>query len=404
MNKKNYQTYKPYNMRFANTKQIIKLVRDSKHYLSRAEIGRKINLSPPVVSEIVNILLEKNIIIETKKQKKNNKNKVGRKPILLKMNPNCCFIIGILINKNKITLALVNSLGNVKVEKEIDYELCSSEECIPLLKNVITNLMEENKISNKKLLGINIALPGAVDKSSGKIKLAPTIKQWEDTVIDKKLENYFNCKINIENSVNAAVMGEKWKGKFKKDINAVFIKIGQSIGSGILINGDLYKGNENLAGEVGFITTKREHIIKNKEDVGPFEKNYGIDAIIKECKNIINLNNVSTNEEKLDIILKYSKKGNKDIETILKDSCDHIAILIANVINILNPSKVAIGGEYIKIAEYYLSDIKETVSNIVPSRPEIIISELGEKVFYLGAIAGQMKNIEDDILINLVNE
>ncbi|MFW6269324.1 MAG: ROK family transcriptional regulator [Bacillota bacterium] len=384
-------TMRPSNIREENMKQIVKVIRESDKLLSRAQIAREISLSPPSVSKIINILIEKNILNE--KKEGNSSVNGGRRPILLEINKNCGNLVGVFIERGRITVILTDIKGNIIDKKDIEYDEKKQFDRVEYLINNIQDLLVNNDISEEKILFIGISVSGIFDAREGGIKLAPNIKRWEGIPIKRKFNEKFNCKIYIENKNNLAVLGERWKGKLNGCKNAIHINVDKGIGAGILINGEIYDGNNNIAGEVGFMVSDKENISRNKDDYGSFEKICSTRFIVKKARKLLNDNDII-----FDDIIKELKKDNPEIREMLKEVCQQLAIVIGNIICVLNPEKVVINGQFKEIAREFEEYINNIISQIVPTNPEIIFSELGRKSFYLGSIRKGLDSIEDNLI------
>jgi predicted NBD/HSP70 family sugar kinase len=386
-----YNGLRPSDIREENIKQIIKLFRSSEELYSRAEIARKLSLSAPSVSSIVNKLIKANVLYE--REEGTSGNLGGRKPILLDLNKDCGYIIGVHIEYEQITIVLANISGIIKDKTTLIYEEDKNFICNDFLVNGIKNFLIKNNVKIKQVLSIGIVLPGIFDTKEKRVKFAPNISRWQNTPIKEVVEEAFECKVKIENAVNAAVLGERWKGKIIGNKDAIYIKIDKGIGAGILIDGYLFKGFANVAGEIGFMLTDRDYIPEHKNNFGAFENYFGIKAILNRAKILLNDDNL--NFDKLTGLI---KDGNEELFNIIEDVAINIGITIANITCVINPQIVVIGGEFVKIAPLFISKIKDIIDRTVPIPPDVVISELGEKVYYLGAIVQALEGIEDDIL------
>ncbi|MFW6270116.1 MAG: ROK family protein [Bacillota bacterium] len=224
-------------------------------------------------------------------------------------------------------------------------------------------------------------------------QFAPNIEIWEDIALKKKLNQEFDCQVSVENAVNAAVLGEKWQGKLNGCKNEIYLKLDKGIGAGILINNSLYRGGNSIAGEVGYMVSDKEYISSQKNGYGSLESVCSTKFIVKKAEKILGKDNIS-----FEVVIDEIKKGNKKLNALIEEINELIAVAIANIICVINPEKVVLGGEFTEIAQSYKTDIMEIISRIVPSVPKLIFSELGNKVFYLGAIVQGLENIEENLV------
>lgn len=385
----NQKSYKPLNIRHENIKQLIKLLKNSERKLSRADIARKLSLSTPSVSSIVNVLIDSEIILETDDESKANN--VGRKPILLKLNENCGYILGVLISQEKIKIVLANYMGKIIAEEDFYYQ-DSKRESLDLLIESIDKQLKDFKIDQSKLLSISISFPGVYDQNKQEIKFAPHSGGWQNKPIIKTLSQEYDCQIKMENNVNTAVLGEKWKGKIANKNNAVYLKIGNGVAAGIIINKELYRGYNCLAGEVGFSVTDSDQFNDKIVDSGSFEQRFNTNNLIKKIQQQFNITAGSFNEIKKELASK------SDFNDFINNINTNIAMLLINIFSILNPEVIVIGGEYTELINDYISEIKSRVKKSVPFASDILVSELGEEVYVLGSIANSIQGLERQLI------
>lgn len=385
----NQKSYKPLNIRHENIKQLIKLLKNSERKLSRADIARKLSLSTPSVSSIVNVLIDSEIILETDDESKANN--VGRKPILLKLNENCGYILGVLISQEKIKIVLANYMGKIIAEEDFYYQ-DSKRESLDLLIESIDKQLKDFKIDQSKLLSISISFPGVYDQNKQEIKFAPHSGGWQNKPIIKTLSQEYDCQIKMENNVNTAVLGEKWKGKIANKNNAVYLKIGNGVAAGIIINKELYRGYNCLAGEVGFSVTDSDQFNDKIVDSGSFEQRFNTNNLIKKIQQQFNITAGSFNEIKKELASK------SDFNDFINNINTNIAMLLINIFSILNPEVIVIGGEYTELINDYISEIKNRVKKSVPFASDILVSELGEEVYVLGSIANSIQGLERQLI------
>ncbi|RCW55368.1 ROK family protein [Halanaerobium sp. ST460_2HS_T2] len=395
MNNKKRKSYKPLNIRHENIKQLVKLLKNSNKKLSRADIARELSLSTPSVSSIVSVLIDNDIIIETDDE--SLENTVGRKPILLKLNEDCGYLLGVLISEKKLTIALANYLGEI-IKEESFYYKDNNKKSLEFLIDCIGQLLKTNEINLDRLLSISISFPGVYDHDQQEIKFAPHSGDWQNKPIISCLSEEYNCQVKMENNVNTAVLGEKWQGKIANKNNSVYLKIGNGIAAGIIINGQLYRGYNSLAGEVGFSVTDHSQLNDTVTDSGSFEQRFNTDIILKKINENFGIEISDFNN------LQNYTKSNPKINSYIKNTNQNITMLLINLISILNPEVIVIGGEYSQILTHYIEDLEKRILKNVPFAAKILVSELGEGVYVLGAIANSLQDIERQLVKNYFME
>src|SRR5918996_1827167 len=128
-------------------------------------------------------------------------------------------------------------------------------------------------------MAVAVGTPGVVDPASGRIALAPQLPGWEGLELRQELGRSFRCPVLVENEVRLSVLAERWQGAAQGIDDAVYIQIGVGIGGGILIGGELYRGADGAAGEIGYLPYPYDSPLANGP--GPFEHSAGGSAFAR---------------------------------------------------------------------------------------------------------------------------
>lgn len=231
-----------------NQTGILDLIRIHKS-ISRADLSKLTGLSPTAIGGIVSGLLEAGYITEVGI----GKSKGGRRPMLLELKPQSFYSIGIDVDTNYLRLVLMDITSKVIDERLVNVpQTLFFEVIIKEIANKTFEIMKDNNIEVKKLLGVGVSIPGMIDSRGGKVILAPNLG-WENVDIIEKLTELINLPVFIENEAMASAICEYWVGACQGTKNFVCINIMSGIGSGIFIDGKPYRGAGGTTGEVGHI-------------------------------------------------------------------------------------------------------------------------------------------------------
>lgn len=328
--------------------------------ISRADIANITGLNKSTVSSIVDELIKEGFV----KEEGPGISKGGRKPIILNINNNAGCIIGIDLDVNYILIVLTDLLANILWEKKVDIKIGESQDAI--IEQLIT-LIDEAILNApdtvRGILGIGIGVPGIVDYKRGIILMAPNLK-WNNVELKKIIEDRFNIKVHIDNEANVGAIGEKWFGTGTKENNLVYVSAGIGIGTGIIINGELYRGAVGLAGEMGHMTIDINDHDCRCGNIGCWE-NYASEKALTGYLNVllllgnednyINKNNIEMLTA-LDIIA-YGQKGSLLAIKSLKEIGEKLGIGIVNIINTFNPDLVIIGNTLSLAGDLILNEV-----------------------------------------------
>jgi N-acetylglucosamine repressor len=366
--------------------------------ISRAKISRDINVSPPAVSRIIEKLIANEYVVETNKQQ----TKSGKRPTLLAINRHKGFLLGIDLGGENVKMALMDYSGEI-VKRYSGPNISNHMAITDVLKNEISRVFIDTKNAYQGVLppqikSICIAIPANVDSASGKVISAPLYGSWQDIDLKKEVQSEFKVPVFVENNVSLAAWGEKKKGIGRNVSNVVFLEISNGIRAGIIINNTLLKGEDNYAGEVGFTIAETENIgfkIINKGFLEKFASVIGIKkraekAIIDGRKSMIEkLAGIDPDGISPAIIFEACSKGDKLAKEVIENAVKLLSVAIINLILVLNPKVIIIGGYIINMPhkdKLFIDPIKKNIKQTIPFKvPGIEISELGNDAAIIGA-------------------
>lgn len=220
-------------MRQKNEKMILSLI--NQNPLSRADISKITGLTRAAVTIITDELLGKGLITEMPTKSAN----VGRQPVLLLLNHDAMYTVGINIAREEITVAIADLGGDIAAE--VKYPSMNPVEFEENIKQIIDTLLQKTGIPNEKIYGIGVVTPGPVDTENQKILNPPNFKKWHNVSVADKLKN-LDFDIYHENVSNGTALAEKYFGAAKGVSNFMALLVDTGIGSGIVINHELFAG------------------------------------------------------------------------------------------------------------------------------------------------------------------
>lgn len=389
-------SYGPKLVREYNELNILRFIKNEGP-ISRADLAKRYKISKAAVSEIIAHLLQQGYIREVGIG--NSTSLGGRKPILLDFNPKAGYAIGIEIKRDHAHVALGDLNAMIYEKQLINYKSGSPlKNLLGFIFKIIESFQDLPWVKNAKPIGIGVAIPGLINYEVGKIQESDSLKSWQGYPIKKTFEDHFGIETIIENDVKAISLGECRFGNGKNVNNIVYLWIGDGIGAGIIINGELYRGVSASAGEVGFY--ELGCFIRNFDDFKLLyngQKNFGE---ILSSKVLINgalyglqngyANMMDADDITLDSILGQAEANNPLAVELLKEYGTLIGVICINLINTLNPELILIGGHSFTQNKLLLKFIKEKVRKDVlrtPSRAVHVKSAmLHEDAGILGAI------------------
>ena len=335
--------------------------------ISRAELARELCISKSAMTENVSSLLDIGIIREVGAGVAMSTG--GRKPIMLKFNKNYQYIIAIELNFEDPIFVLGNLRGETlnKITVAISND-SGYEERLELVVNAANRLLSTAELSTKDLAIIAISCPGVFDPENRNYYAESHFANWKMGDLSRQLEELFETQVLVVNDVNAAAVGEFNSGAGKDAKNLVYISGGQGFGAGVIINGELYLGSTNRAGE-----------ISNSIPAGPLGLvngkfgNLGYSVNIRALKEYICAKAPQKTKDAFAALGKNPDSiGFKDIlrvwrggDKFLRQREEEISVIngaaISNIISLLNCDLVILGGDYVAFQSQMLPTINRVV-------------------------------------------
>ncbi len=351
-----------------NQENVLETIR-SEQPISRADIARKLNLSRSTVSSIVEELIAKKFVFEVGRG--NSTAEGGRRGIELGFNPRNGFGVGIDIGGTKILIDISDLDGNIIYREK--RKTTNDAEAIAFM---IRNSLQSASVAEGDVIAIGFGVPGITDSVRGVIVEAPAL-QWTNYRFREEMQRRFGIPVFVNNDVNCAALGERWLGAARHTDDLVFIAIGTGVGSAIVANGSLVQGHSFMAGEIAYFVTEEDMARQRHNQFGDFG--------LFESK--ISGGSLSESGYSAEIVFSEYEKGNARVIPIIERYIATLSMGIANIVSLLNPEKVIIGGGVSQSMQNVLPLIRETVGRLTPVKTTIDLSGLGENSAAIGAIA-----------------
>ena len=317
-------------------------------------------------------------------------------------------VIGVDFGGTKILAGVFDAkfecIGRARVSTKADR---GTDEVIGRIARCVREAVEECDLDLKQIKTIGIGAPGAVDSQSGKVIFAPNLG-WNDVPLKKELEKLLERPVLLENDCNVCTLGVYEVELKAKPRDVVGIFLGTGIGGGLILEGKLYSGFNRTAGEIGHMVLEVSGPKCGCGNKGCFEALASRTAIFRKIKEAVKEGQKTLLTEMLGPELedlrsgdlrKAIKRGDKFVEHIVEEAAEYTGIAVSNLINILNPEVVVIGGGLMEqLEDEMLAIIVETAMDYaMPGTTkgiEIIATRLGDDAGITGGAVLARKHAE----------
>jgi glucokinase-like ROK family protein len=382
-------------VRRMNRSIILEVFRTQKT-LSRARLADETGLNPSTVSAIIGELIQENLIRETDLIQSST----GRPGRLLEINPDGGCALGIEINVDYIALIVTDFAANViwRTRQPSDPE-SGQDAIMSQVLDLAKQASDFIKSRSCSLLGVGVGVPGLVDVTSGLLRIAPNL-HWENVPVREVLATHFNCPIYVENEANAAALGEYYFGAVRNIKNFIYLSSGVGLGSGIVIDGKLFRGMFGYAGEAGHMTLDINGDLCGCGKRGCWETFVGPRAVEQRVRRSIRegaksiLSEMANGDLKnivFDDVVQAAYTYDPIAMNALSEVAFYLGIGIANLVNLFNVEVIVLGGALNSVSSLLLQDVERVVhaNTLVLAKDQfkIIPSAHGSDACVMGAIA-----------------
>ncbi len=379
-------------MRQINKKYILKKI-FFEGYIDRASLVRASGLSGGTVTKIVSELIEDKLLMEIGEGDSSG----GRKPILLRINPDRGCITGIKIGVGYLKFSVSNLAGEILFSKEMDTgSSFTPDDLISTIIVFLSEVLPEHGIDIASVIGIGIASSGVVDTKRGIIKDS-FLLNWKDVEISEMVKKETGVNCYVMNDVDSFAKSHLWKGNASEYKNSIFLTLGTGIGGAITTNGNLHWGSGGV-GEIGHMTVSKNGTPCSCGSSGCLESEISFGALVNkiiensECDELhITKDKLKNNESfEMEFIRKSISLDHRTAEKIFAEMAILLGIAIKNLINILAPEYFLIGGEGLEFKDMFLAQSIEYAKNNCFGRlaDDVVfeIDTLGKDAWIMGCI------------------
>jgi glucokinase len=312
-----------------------------------------------------------------------------------------CPLLGIDLGGTKILAGVVGTEGRILArakrktrgdrgpQKTFDRVVATAQEAI-----------EEANLAREDLAGAGIGAPGQIDFRTGTIIYAPNLG-WRDMPLRRRLSEALGMEVVLENDANAVAVAEHTWGQGQGVDDLVAISVGTGIGAGIILGGKLRHGFNGTAGEIGHTVIDQDGPAWPASNRGCLEAMASRTAIAKRLARAVKKGaktdlavDADGNADAIrsGLLRDAAAAGDKRVLKELRESARLIGIAVGNVVNLINPEMIVLGGGLIEACgEFMIDRIDQTArEHAIANAAEnvkIVCSELGDDAGLLGAAA-----------------
>lgn len=265
------------------------------------------------------------------------------------------YYVGIDLGGTSIKLGIIDVAGNIIAKEESPTPHHKYQETLQLFVEMINR----TGIPIKEIAGIGIGVPGFVDTKQGLVHELVNVG-WKNAYLKNDLEEILNIPVFVDNDANLAALGEVWQGAGKGAKNLLLITIGTGIGAGVIVDGQIYHGNSDMAGEIGHLTVKPTNGKQcNCGKLGCLETEASATAILNYVNDEINKGSMTVvnNQPTVKDIFVASSKGDLIATKAIENASYYLGLALSQISHVIAPDMILIGGGVSQAGDQILNPI-----------------------------------------------
>ena len=366
-------------LRGLNLETVLAVAMQHEGPFTRAELIRATGLSAPTVGTLVSQLMQIGVVSDLGA----GPSRGGRRPSSMEFNSRHGYVAGIDLGPTRTRLALADLRGERLADRIMPTpQRLGPQALLARIAGALRALMEETGVPPSRLVAVGAGAPGAVDRGRGLVTSAPNLQGWTQVPMRDLLEAALSAPVQVENDVNLAVLGEHWRGAARGHDTCAFVFVGTGVGAGILIGGELHRGHHYMAGEIGVMCMGPQYVDVDYGERGCFETLAGLHGLAERWPQASRQDPAGW----VAGLFEAAMSGDRRARKIVDDTARLIAIAVANVAAVVDPTLIVLGGALFAQAESLVHDVRKLVERIYPSPIEIVPSALGKDAPLSGSL------------------
>ncbi|MGZ9934014.1 ROK family transcriptional regulator [Streptomyces sp. NC-S4] len=376
----------------ANLERVVRAVRLAGS-LTQAEIARATGLSAATVSNIVRELKDGGTVEVT------DTSAGGRRARSVSLSGDAGIVIGVDFGHTHLRVAVGNLAHQVLAEETEPLDVDASwADGFDRAEALVGRLIADIGVELEKVIGVGLGVPGPIDVESGTLGSTAILPGWAGINPRQELSQRLGVPVYVDNDANLGALGELVWGSGRGVKDLAYIKVASGVGAGLVINGQIYRGPGGTAGEIGHITL---------DESGPVCRcgNRGCLETFAAARYVLPLLQGTHGPElTMERVVELAREGDPGCRRVITDVGRHVGSGVASLCNLLNPSRVVLGGSLAEAGELVLAPIRESVGRYaIPSAARqlsVLTGSLGGRAEVLGALALVLSEMGDSTLLS----
>jgi predicted NBD/HSP70 family sugar kinase len=375
-------------LKHLNERTVLETIRASAP-ISRAEISRRAGISKPTVSLALQSLVEAGLVREA-----------SRRPggpsygaVFFEPVPEAAFVLGLDLGARFLRGAVCDLAGEIRARQDVELRGADADGALQAIVGLHRSLVRAAALPADRIDGVVLGVPGVIDAATAKLALTtPNIPGLEGRPIGNDLRELLAMPVTLENDVNLAAVGERWTGVANGVDDFAFLSVGTGMGVGLVLGGELHRGNHGAAGEVDWaLAGLGEELDPSADGVAALAAHLAADGSPDT--------ELAPPYDARDIFA-AARGGDRLARAVVDEVARRIAAHVAPIAAVADPELVVLGGGLGTNGDLLLGPVRKLLGEWMPYPPRIEISSLGEAAVLMGALAIGLRSALDNVFVN----
>jgi predicted NBD/HSP70 family sugar kinase len=364
--------------------------------ISRVEICERTELSPTTVSAITAALIEDALIVPRQMGDVRDAAR-GRPRVMLELNPDAAFVVGVKLAPDQITIAATNFRADVLASLIMPVRISrqSASVIADIVEDGVRRCVADADLNLSRIAGLCVGLPGVIERASGVCRQSSIFTE-RDLPFASELSRRLSLPVSIDTDVNLVTLAEHWFGEVRGLSDFLVVSIENNLGLGIMHNGELFRGAGGLSPDLGDLLVRPNAANEGRNRLASVASESAIVAEALETAEA-GRDGFARAGKELDRVIELAQGGDQRFIGILAAAGDALGFAIANLITLFAPPKVILGGGVVKAGPLLLEPLRETAAALTPASlahvADIVVHQWSDEMWARGAAAMTLREL-----------
>ena len=371
-----------------NERTVLETIRDGSP-ISRAEISRRVGISKPTVSLALQSLVDAGLV----RQAEEEPGGPSYGAVFFEPVAEAALVLGLDLGARFLRGALCDLRGEIRARQDVEIQVSDAERAVEAILGLRATLVEAAGLEARLLDGVVLGVPGVIETPAGRLNLATNVAGLDGREFGSELQERLGLPVTLENDINLAALGEQRLGVARGVDNFVFLSVGTGFGAGLVLHGELHRGQHGAAGELDYALPALE------ADADPSAG--AVVALAARLAAEPGAGTSLTPPYEPRAIFAAARGGDGVARAVVAELARRIALHVAPIGAVVDVELVVLGGGLGRNGDLLLEPIRGLLREWLPYPPRVEVSTVGDAAVLTGALSVGLRSALDNVFVEL---